>query len=867
VHFFAECQAVDAFEDLVPYGRFLTPNGFVVKAQPASVDFHNFDSPFAQIDGLFATVGGSEPAYALPLGDQYKAGGVTMITKTGAPEGTYDLWMTGYLDGGCPPDAEGCGGLGKVSYLGGHQYTTTLPISKNPQSQGTRLFLNSLFDSTCAAATGLPVLVFNKTAPATTTQANVTFSILVSNAGPSVALGAVLTDPLPAGASFVSASGNGAFANGKVTWDLANLGVGETQAFTLTVKLGAFGTYQNTASLAYDVGLNPFQKTSNTTSTLFDKDSDGDGILDPLDDCPNDFNPSQDLSTDPANCGACGVKCSVANGLPACVGGACVIAVCSPGYSNCDGQYGDGCEVADASFASDPSNCGGCGQVCAPAHATGACSNAVCGIGSCAPGFADCDGKAADGCEYDASKFASDPSNCGGCGKACAAGFVCTAGACVQNACPPGFSDCNGLPGDGCEYANSGFANDLQNCGGCGLVCAPAQASGVCQAGACTIGACAPGYSDCNGLPGDGCEFANAGFATDAANCGGCGLACAPAHAAGACVGGGCTVGACLPGYADCDGLAADGCEVDAGAFASDPMNCGGCGLACAPPHGTGACSAGACVVASCDPGHVDLDGDPANGCEYACTPISALDATCDGVDDDCDGSIDEDWVPTTCGVGACAANGACAAGAVTCVPGSPAVEGPAGDPSCANGVDDDCDGLVDGADPGCQQGACKGDADCDDGNPCTQDTCSGGFCSHAGIVCDAGAGGSGGGGNGSGGVAGAAGAHAGGAPGTGGAHAGGAGGGETTGAGGSGETSGAGGGGATGHGGSSAGADAGAGASAPKAQGDASTTGDKGSCACRAGAPSEAPTHGVAAAMLAIAALARRRRRARRAA
>ena len=28
VHFFAECQAVNAFENLVPYGHFLTPNGF-----------------------------------------------------------------------------------------------------------------------------------------------------------------------------------------------------------------------------------------------------------------------------------------------------------------------------------------------------------------------------------------------------------------------------------------------------------------------------------------------------------------------------------------------------------------------------------------------------------------------------------------------------------------------------------------------------------------------------------------------------------------------------------------------------------------------------------------------------------------------
>ena len=73
------------------------------------------------------------------------------------------------------------------------------------------------------------------------------------------------------------------------------------------------------------------------------------------------------------------------------------------------------------------------------------------------------------------------------------------------------------------------------------------------------------------------------------------------------------------------------------------------------------------------------------------------VDATCDGVDDDCDGSIDEDFVPyaTTCGVGACASTGTatCAGGTIhdSCMPGTPA----ASDTTC-NGIDDDCDGQID---------------------------------------------------------------------------------------------------------------------------------------------------------------------------
>ena len=80
----------------------------------------------------------------------------------------------------------------------------------------------------------------------------------------------------------------------------------------------------------------------------------------------------------------------------------------------------------------------------------------------------------------------------------------------------------------------------------------------------------------------------------------------------------------------------------------------------------------------------------------YHCN-TGAADVNCDGVDNDCDGSEDEGYVPqqTSCGVGACASVGvtSCVAGVEqdSCTPGQPSVE-------ICDGQDNDCDATVDNA-------------------------------------------------------------------------------------------------------------------------------------------------------------------------
>lgn len=249
-HFFAECQAVDSFEDN-SNGHFLTSNGLNAGSNSGNnVARYQADDPFAQADGGYDNPGGSEPSYGLASGSLYYDINVVMLSKQGQPIGVQDVWMNGYLDGNSSK--------GKVSYLGGHRYEVTLPISTNTLTQGTRYFLNSLFEAPCSSASeGGANTATSVSGPATTNNPQITVDVCYQNSGPGIAYYSSLTLFLPAGATFVSASDGGILVGNTVIWDLGSLPPVASGCPTVVVSFGAEGAYSFSSNLTYQIGLNP----------------------------------------------------------------------------------------------------------------------------------------------------------------------------------------------------------------------------------------------------------------------------------------------------------------------------------------------------------------------------------------------------------------------------------------------------------------------------------------------------------------------------------------------------------------------------------------------------------------------------------
>ena len=83
---------------------------------------------------------------------------------------------------------------------------------------------------------------------------NLVYTISVTNFGPSSASSVTVTDTLPLGVTFVSASGGGVNTSGVVSWTLGTLTSGQVSNLTVTVTAPASGTLTNVANVSSPTG-------------------------------------------------------------------------------------------------------------------------------------------------------------------------------------------------------------------------------------------------------------------------------------------------------------------------------------------------------------------------------------------------------------------------------------------------------------------------------------------------------------------------------------------------------------------------------------------------------------------------------------
>jgi uncharacterized repeat protein (TIGR01451 family) len=114
-------------------------------------------------------------------------------------------------------------------------------------------------------------LAVSKTGPAVVAPgAAATYTITVSNIGPGEAQDIIITDDLPAGTGFVSASGGGLESGGVVTWTLPSLASGASPAvFTVDITASPTGPMVNVASVqAATADSNTGNNSSSVTTAV-----------------------------------------------------------------------------------------------------------------------------------------------------------------------------------------------------------------------------------------------------------------------------------------------------------------------------------------------------------------------------------------------------------------------------------------------------------------------------------------------------------------------------------------------------------------------------------------------------------------------
>jgi uncharacterized repeat protein (TIGR01451 family) len=264
---FMQCQSISTFENFSPFGHFLTTGGLAVNGLPPSTPvLQAWTNPLGQIDGSFEADAGVVAKFSLALNSSFDSLTTTIINQFGSTLLNDVVLLTGHLDGDS--------GKGTVTYLGGHDYSVSLPISLNPETNGVRVFLNSIFASACATDPGQQDASLTMSAPANISPSDtILYTITYTNPAPNLRPieTVTITDTLPPGATYVAGSATVAPAtivDGELTWRLPALEPGASVSVSFSANVTADGSYTNVAQMRYtDLTVRTLASVATTVRT------------------------------------------------------------------------------------------------------------------------------------------------------------------------------------------------------------------------------------------------------------------------------------------------------------------------------------------------------------------------------------------------------------------------------------------------------------------------------------------------------------------------------------------------------------------------------------------------------------------------